>query len=63
MNAAFHQLCTQPSGAERLKLLAERNALAEGLRDAKNRRFEYERLCARLERKLVALNAKLRGEL
>lgn len=60
---ALHQYVIQPQGTERLKLIAERDALAESLRDAKNRRFEYERLCARLERKLVAANAKLRGDL
>jgi hypothetical protein len=58
----LHPYVIQPEGAERLRLLAERNMIAEGLRDAHNQRANCELLCVRLEQKLAVANAKLRGE-
>lgn len=62
MNAAFHQLCTQPEGAERRGLIAERNAIHEAMVSAKVSARNEIRIYKRLKRKLAAANAKLRGE-
>lgn len=70
MNAAFHQLCTQPEGAERRDLLAMQSMLNEGIRDIRIhmasrlrelRRFEKSLRKAEAERDQI--QKKLRGEL
>ena len=61
MNAAFHQLVTQPSGTERRALLAERNCLHEATVNAKNAARAEIRIYKRLKRKLAEANRKLRG--
>lgn len=61
MNAAFHQLCTQPEGKERRALLAERNCIHEAYVSARNSARSEIRIYKRLKRKLAEANAKLRG--
>lgn len=63
MNAAFHQLCTQPEGRERMLLIAERNCIHEAYVQARNAARAEIRIAKRLKKKLAAANAKLRGEL
>ena len=62
MNAAFHQLCTQPTGAERRGLTAERDCIHEAYVQARNAARAEIRIYKRLKQKLAAANAKLRGE-
>jgi hypothetical protein len=70
MNAAFHQLCTQPEGKERRDLLATQSMLSEGIRDiriamaARLRELRrYERSLHRAEAQREEIRKKLRGEL
>jgi len=61
MNAAFHQLVTQPEGAERRGLIAERNCIHEAMVNARNAARAEIRIYKRLKRKLAEANRKLRG--
>lgn len=69
MNAVFHQLCTQPEGAERRELLAMRSMLDEGIRDMRSHLFLRLREIRRDRQSLLRaqakrdeINRKLRGE-
>lgn len=63
MNAAFHQLCVQPEGAERRALLGELGARHEAMLHARNAARAEIRLYKRHRAKVMELKAKLRGEL
>lgn len=62
MNAAFHQLCTQPEGAERRALLGELNARHEAMVSARISARNEIRIYKRHRKAVRELKAKLRGE-